>query len=77
MPFFLIPTTLGVSFFLIWVFIGGMILRDGQLAARREEGIDNPHGLPPSSSKSRVKPRRLKPHRARNRTRSSIARYVS
>jgi hypothetical protein len=36
MPFPLIPATLGVSFFLIWVFIGGMILRDGQLTAQRE-----------------------------------------
>ena len=36
MPFFLIPTALGVCFFLIWVFIGGMIFRDGQLAAQRE-----------------------------------------
>jgi hypothetical protein len=34
MPFPLIPTALGVCFFLIWLFIGGMILRDGQLMAR-------------------------------------------
>ncbi len=36
MPFALIPTALGVCFFLIWAFICGMILRDGQLAAERE-----------------------------------------
>ena len=36
MPFFLIPTALGVCFFLIWAFIGGMIFRDSQLAAQRE-----------------------------------------
>lgn len=42
MPFFLIPTTLGVCFFLIWVFIGGMIFRDGQLAAQREREFDVP-----------------------------------
>lgn len=36
MPFFLIPTALGVSFFLIWAFIGGMVFRDSQLAAQRE-----------------------------------------
>ena len=36
MPFALIPAVLGVCFFLIWAFIGGMILRDGQLAAQRE-----------------------------------------
>jgi hypothetical protein len=40
MPFFLIPSALGLSFFLIWVFIGGMILRDGQLAAQRETDSD-------------------------------------
>jgi hypothetical protein len=33
MPFALIPTALGVCFFLVWAFIGGMILRDGRLAA--------------------------------------------
>lgn len=40
MPFFLIPTALGVCFFLVWAFIGGMIFRDGQLAARRERESD-------------------------------------
>jgi hypothetical protein len=36
MPFPLIPTALGVCFFLIWALIGGMIFRDGQLAIRQE-----------------------------------------
>jgi hypothetical protein len=36
MPFFLIPTALGVCFFLIWVFIGGMMFRDSQIAVQRE-----------------------------------------
>ena len=36
MPFALIPTALGVCFFLVWVFIGGMIFRDTQLAAQSE-----------------------------------------
>jgi hypothetical protein len=40
MPFFLIPTALGVCFCLIWMFIGGMILRDGQMAAQRERDGD-------------------------------------
>lgn len=40
MPFPLIPTTLGVCFFLIWLFIGGMILRDGQLDARNDRELD-------------------------------------
>jgi hypothetical protein len=40
MPFFLIPTALGVCFCLIWVFIGGMIFRDSQLASQRERDAD-------------------------------------
>ena len=40
MPFFLIPSTLGVCFFLIWAFIGGMIFRDSQLAAQRDVESD-------------------------------------
>lgn len=43
MPFALIPTALGVCFFLVWAFICGMVLRDGQLAAERrheDEGDD-------------------------------------
>ena len=36
MPFPLIPMVLGVCFFLIWLFIGGMIFRDGQLTAHRD-----------------------------------------
>ncbi|HEX4413658.1 MAG TPA: hypothetical protein VH107_08515 [Lacipirellulaceae bacterium] len=42
MPFFLIPSALGLSFFLIWVFIGGMIFRDSQLTARLETDADMP-----------------------------------
>ena len=40
MPFPFIPTALGVCFLLVWVFIGGMILRDGQLDVRSEREID-------------------------------------
>jgi hypothetical protein len=40
MPFALIPTALGVCFFLVWAFIGGMILRDGQLAAQQDLDSD-------------------------------------
>ncbi len=36
MPFALIPTALGVCFFLVWVFIGGMVFHDGQLATQEE-----------------------------------------
>lgn len=36
MPFPLIPTALAVGFLLMWALIGGMLFRDGQLAARRE-----------------------------------------
>ena len=40
MPFALIPTALGVCFCLVWTFIGGMIFRDGQLAAQQERESD-------------------------------------
>jgi hypothetical protein len=40
MPFFLIPSALGVCFFLIWAFIGGMIFRDCQIAAQQEVDSD-------------------------------------
>ena len=40
MPFPLISATLVVCFFLIWAFIGGMIFRDGQLAAQREREFE-------------------------------------
>ena len=40
MPFPLIPTALGICFFLIWAFIGGMIFRDSHLAAQRERDFD-------------------------------------
>jgi len=36
MPFALIPTALGVCFFLVWAFIGGMIFRDTQFANQQE-----------------------------------------
>jgi hypothetical protein len=36
MPFPLIPTALAVGFLVMWVLIATMLLRDGQLAARRE-----------------------------------------
>ena len=36
MPFPFIPTALGLCFLAVWVFIGGMILRQGQLAFRQE-----------------------------------------
>ena len=40
MPFPLLPTVLGISFVLIWAFIGAMVVRDSQLAARRESGSE-------------------------------------
>ncbi len=40
MPFSLIPTALGVAFFLVWAFIGGLLFRDGQLAARQDQRLD-------------------------------------
>jgi len=49
MPFALIPTMLGVCFFLVWVFIGGMILRDGQIAAQRDRETGSILPLAPHS----------------------------
>ena len=47
MPFFFIPTALGVCFFLIWAFIGGMIFRDSQIAVQRE--VDSDRAILPLS----------------------------
>jgi hypothetical protein len=49
MPFALIPTALGVCFFLIWAFIGGMILRDGHRAADRDLEVIDEGPVGPSS----------------------------
>jgi hypothetical protein len=55
MPLTLIQTVLGVAFALIWIFIGAMILRDGQFAVRREREE--------SSANMAAMPRRLSPPR--------------
>jgi hypothetical protein len=55
MPFPFIPTALGICFFLIWAFIGGMIYRDSQLAAQREREFDGPRlPLSPSARRRRA-----------------------
>ncbi len=36
MPYFMIPPTLGICFAFVWTFIAAMIVREGQLAVRRE-----------------------------------------
>jgi hypothetical protein len=58
MPFFLIPTALGVSFFLIWAFIGGMMFRDSQLAVQRD--LDSEAGgfaqFRPHDSRATIQP---------------------
>lgn len=59
MPFPLIPTALGLCFLLVWVLIGGMILRDSQLAVENERDSDlnivlpMPHG--PSQQRGRTR----------------------
>jgi hypothetical protein len=50
MPFALIPTALGVCFVLVWVFIGGMILHDGQLATQQD--LDSDVGIVRLSSRA-------------------------
>jgi hypothetical protein len=39
MPFALIPAALAVCFFLVWAFIGVMILRDGHRVAAAEREL--------------------------------------
>src|SRR3954470_17854788 len=41
MPFAFIPTALGLCFCLIWLFIGGMVFREGQLTAQRERELES------------------------------------
>jgi hypothetical protein len=55
MPFSLIPAVLGVSFALVWLFIGGIILRDGQFAVRREREF-GPGNRPTYGAASRPRP---------------------
>jgi len=40
MPFSFIPAALGVAFFLLWAFIGAMLLRNGHLAAKQEQQLE-------------------------------------
>ena len=58
MPYPIIPALLGTSFILVWAFIGGMILRDGQLAARRQRELDSHYRLD-SHPKRRIEKRRM------------------
>ena len=62
MPFSLIPTTLGVAFFVMWALIGLMLLRDGRQAAYEEREL-----------KDQVVPM---PHRPKSR-RGALARMAS
>jgi hypothetical protein len=40
MPFAFIPTALGVCFLLVWAFIGGILLRDGQFATQQDRDTE-------------------------------------
>ena len=42
MPYPFLPAALGASFLLLWAFIGGMILRDGQIEVRRRRESEAP-----------------------------------
>jgi hypothetical protein len=64
MPFFLIPTALGVCFFLIWAFIGGMIVRDSQLAAQ-SEGESDVAILPLAMYRAPRRPKMSRPGKSR------------
>jgi hypothetical protein len=58
MPLSFIQVVLGMSFALVWVFIGTMILRDGQFAVRDEHKADSTHSA--SARKSPASPRTQK-----------------
>jgi phospholipid N-methyltransferase len=73
MPFFLIPTTLGVCFCLIWLFIGGMVFRDGQLAAQQEREFDATISPLPVLRISRQKSALRVPSKRMHRKRVSVA----
>jgi hypothetical protein len=60
---------------LMWVFIGGMIFRDGQIAARRDREIDG-HILPLMPTRLAARGRRPV-SRSRIARRSSAARIAS
>ena len=40
MPFSMISALLGSCFALVWIFIGAMIVQDGQIALRRDRESD-------------------------------------
>jgi hypothetical protein len=74
MPLSLIQVVLGMSFALVWVFIGTMILRDGQFAVRGEHDADSTRSA--SARKSSASPRaqeRIGPARQQARRRRSSA----
>jgi len=50
MPFALIPTALGVCFFLVWAFIGVMILHDDHPVVESEDELPD-HAWPTKRSR--------------------------
>ena len=72
MPFPLISTTLGICFVLVWAFIGGMLLRDGYVAARRERDVEIPI-LPFLGHRTGVPPKPAGgPHSRQSRSRATV-----
>jgi hypothetical protein len=66
MPFPFISAALGICFLLVWAFIGAMILRNAQLAVRRE--LDPPENTLAIASAKRARrrtprPPQILPHR--------------
>lgn len=74
MPFFLIPTALGVCFFVIWVFIGGMLFRDSQLAAQSERESEL---VPMPLGRRRARQRTKAPRPKMSRPGNQQARFAS
>ena len=74
MPFPLIPTALAIGFLLVWVLIGGLMFRDGQLAMRRDREFDA-NVLPLASNRAAsarsAHARRMKPDYKKSRVRAA------
>lgn len=75
MPFPVLPTALGLCFALVWAFIGAMIMRDSQLAARRDRDSDDLI-LPLTPPRPKLPPARSSAAIVRRRRRQSRRRQI-
>ena len=55
MSYPLLPAVLGLTFLLVWAFIGIMILRDGQHEVRRRQHLEPKFSVRPRDRRSRLR----------------------